>query len=257
MDTLTTKPVKISVITAVYNNVDHIEGCIESLLAQTFSNIEHIVVDGGSTDGTLEILQKHVSRFAVLISEPDRGICDAWNKGLSAASGDVIGFLHSDDYFSHDHVLERIALRFENPDVDAVYSDLDYVSQVDSMTVVRSWRSKPFNPRSIGFGWMPAHPTLFVRQGFYKPNGYFNLGFAISGDYLSILQMFMRPGFNAAYLPEVTIKMRLGGVSNAYKNLLRKSLEDFKALRLVGYSTTRSAFVVFFKMAQKIGQFLN
>ena len=170
-----------------------------------------------------------------LISEPDRGIYDALNKGVGAASGDVVGLLHSDDVFAHAGVLERVAGAFEDPAVEAVYGDLIYVSQSDLNQVVRHWRSGEFAPWKLALGWMPPHPALFLRREVYERVGPFDLGYRISADYDFILRAF-RMGLVARWLPETLVRMRLGGASNAgLRRLIRKSSEDWRAAARAGY----------------------
>jgi glycosyltransferase len=229
------------------------EQCFSSVSTQTYQPIEHIVVDGGSTDGTREWLEAEGGRFARWVSEPDRGVYDALNKGLKLATGNVIGFLHTDDFFAAADVVARIASQFADPCVDAVYGDLEYVSAVDPTRVIRRWTAGAFTSRSLATGWMPPHPTLFVRASVYQDIGGFDLRYRIAADYESVLRLFSRPGFQARYLPEVITRMRVGGLSNgSLTNILRKSREDFHALRthrVGGFGT------LFMKNARKIPQF--
>ena len=222
----------VSVITAVYNSASTVADALASVRGQSWGAVEHIVIDGASTDGSLPILQAHAAQLAVLVSEPDKGIYDALNKGIARATGDVVGFLHADDVFAGPDVLAHVAAAFADPAVDAVYGDLDYVRQSDVTRRVRRWRSGPFRPGSLAWGWMPPHPALYVRRGWYERIGGFDTRYRISADYDSILRLFSRPDFNAVYLPEVLVKMRLGGASNgSVKAVLRKSREDYDALR--------------------------
>ena len=217
---------------------------------------EHIVVDGASTDGTIEVLHSHRNQLAVLQSEPDNGIYDALNKGLALASGDVVGFLHADDLYAHPDVLRRVAAAFTDPAVCAVYGDLQYVRQQDTSHVVRHWKSKPVTPNSLAWGWMPPHPTLYVRRDWYKRIGGFDTRYRIAADYLSVLQMFSQTDFKAMYLPEVLVKMRLGGASNrSLKAVLRKSAEDWRALRQVQVGAMGGAGALLWKNLSKLGQF--
>lgn len=226
---------KISVITAVYNNRDTIADALDSTLAQTHANTELIVVDGGSRDGTLDVLRGYNDRLGKLISEPDHGIYDALNKGVRLASGDVVGFMHSDDVFADEKVLAKVALAFADPDVDAVYGDLVYVKKESPDQVVRHWRSGEFAPQKLRRGWMPPHPTLYVRREIYDRLGSFNTDYRIAADYDFMLRLLSQPGVNVAYIPEVLVKMRLGGASNrSLKNVIRKSREDYAALRRNG-----------------------
>lgn len=222
---------KISVITAVRNNGDTIAAALDSVLAQTHPDIELIVVDGASTDGTLHVLQQYRPQLAVLVSEPDLGIYDALNKGLARASGEVIGFLHADDLLADSGVLARIATAFA-AGADGVYGDLLYVSKPDPSRVVRYWRSQPFSPDLPGTGWMPAHPTLYLRRSVYQRHGNFDTRFRIAADYDFMLRVLTDPTLQLYYEPSVLVRMRVGGVSNrSLRNMLRKSREDWQALR--------------------------
>jgi len=224
---------KISVITAVYNNRDTIAKALDSALTQTHPDVDLIVIDGASTDGTQEVLQGYSDRLAVLVSEPDRGIYDALNKGIERASGDVVGFLHSDDLFADSAVLSRIATAFADPTVDAVYGDLLYVRKDDPTRVVRTWRAGEFSPGRLAHGWMPPHPTLYVRRSAYQRLGGYDTSYRIAADYDCVLRLLGRGGLPVAYIPEVLVKMRVGGASNrSLKNILRKSREDYRALRV-------------------------
>ena len=227
--------VKISIITAVYNNRETISDALESALGQSGVDIELVVIDGGSTEGTLEVLRSYADRLHVLVSEPDQGIYDALNKGIRRASGEVVGFLHSDDLFADSDVLSRIAAAFADPGVGAVYGDLLYVRKDNPDQVVRYWRSGEFSGRRLGWGWMPPHPTLYVRRHVYDQHGLFDTSFRIAADYESVLRILGRGGAKPAYLPHVLVRMRLGGVSNrSLRSMLLKSREDYAAMRLNG-----------------------
>jgi len=223
---------KISVVTAVFNAVSTIEQALDSVEGQVGANIEHIVVDGASTDGTLAVLLARRDSIGVLVSEPDRGIYDALNKGIALSTGDIVGFLHSDDLYAHEHVVARIAAAFDDPDVDAVYGDLDYVARLDPYRVLRRWRSGAFQRQSLSTGWMPPHPTLYLRRKLYERLGTFDTGYRIASDYEFMLRLLSDRHVKVAYLPEVLVRMRMGGASNrSLANMLRKSREDYKALR--------------------------
>ena len=224
--------IKISVITAVFNSRETISAALDSVLGQSGANVELVVIDGGSTDGTLEILRSYADRLSVLVSEPDGGIYDALNKGIQRSSGDVLGFLHSDDLFADAGVLSRIAAAFADPGVGAVYGDLLYVRKDNPDQAVRYWRSGAFSDRRLGWGWMPPHPTLYVRRDLYERHGLFDTSFRIAADYDFVLRLLGKGRVGVHYLPEVLVKMRMGGVSNrSLRNLLRKSSEDLKALK--------------------------
>ena len=245
----------MSVITVVFNNRESIAAALDSVLAQTNVDYELVVIDGGSTDGTLEVLNRYTERIAVLVSEPDRGIYDALNKGIQRASGDVVGFLHSDDLYADTGVLSRLANTFADPGVDVVYGDLVYVSKVNQDQVVRYWRSGAFSGRRLGWGWMPPHPTLYVRRSVYRQIGLFDITFRIAADYDFILRLLSRKGVKVRYIPEVLVKMRVGGASNrSLRNIVRKSSEDLRALRRNGVGGVGA---LIWKNLSKLQQFLR
>jgi glycosyltransferase len=245
---------KISVITAVYNRVSTIGEALDSVRAQTWPDVEHVVIDGASTDGTLELLQTRRNEFAVLISEPDKGIYDALNKGIARAAGDVVGLMHSDDLYADENVLADVAAAFADPQIDAVYGDLDYVAQGDTSKVIRRWRSGEYSPALLSRGWMPPHPTLYLRRTVVDRWGAFDASYRIAADYDAILRYFGRGGIRPAYIPRVLVRMRVGGESNrSVARILRKSKEDYTALRKnqVGGFVTLAR-----KNFSKVGQFL-
>lgn len=219
---------KISVITSVFNNEDQIKRTLDSIRGQDYESIETIVIDGGSTDQTLSILKNHQNQIDHLVSEPDQGVYDALNKGIQLASGDVIGFLHSDDYFAHSKVISKIASLLSTSQMDGVYSDLNYMKDEK---VFRHWKSRPFQPSLIRSGWMPPHPTLYLKKSVYEQIGGFDLQYKIAADYDFILRVFQNPNLKFAYLPEVTVAMSVGGMSNrSLKNIIQKSTEDYQIL---------------------------
>jgi glycosyltransferase len=245
---------KISIITAVYNRAGTIGMAVESLKAQTHAEFEHVVMDGGSTDGTVAILEGLADHRSVITSEPDRGIYDALNKGLARASGDVIGLLHSDDVLARGDVLAKVAQAFASGPVDAVYGDLDYVRRDDPARIVRRWRSGEFTRARLRYGWMPPHPALFLRREVIEQFGGYDTSFRIAGDYDAILRYFSSDGFRAAYIPEVLVKMRLGGESNrSLGRIARKSREDYRAIR---GNKVGGLHTLAFKNLRKVGQFL-
>jgi glycosyltransferase len=222
----------ISIITISFNNVDTIESTMQSVLSQTYQNIEYIVIDGASTDGTVEIIHKYESALSKWVSEPDDGIYDALNKGIAMATGDVVGFLHADDIFYDFFVVAEVMDIFQKNQCHAVYSDLVYVARNDSQNVFRFWKSCPFEPKLLKRGWMPPHPALFIHRAVYEKYGVFNADLRISADYDLILRFFSRPDFVSEYLPHVIVRMRTGGVSNrSIGNILRKSREDYRAMK--------------------------
>jgi glycosyltransferase involved in cell wall biosynthesis len=222
---------KISVITAVFNRVGTIAHAMESVSAQTFSNAEYIVIDGASTDGTLDIIRSQQTDKMKVFSEKDAGIYDALNKGISRSTGDVIGFMHSDDFFADEQVLARVAAAFSDKNVDAVYGDLDYVAHNDVKRVIRRWRSGIYHQSKLAWGWMPPHPTLYLRRRVFERWGVFDTQYRIAADYDAILRYFSQGKIHAVYVPHVFVKMRLGGESNqSLSKIWLKMREDYRAL---------------------------
>lgn len=246
---------KLSIITAVYNRQDTVAQAISSVAAQSYSDVEHLIVDGASTDGTLDAVQRLARPGMQVISEPDRGIYDALNKGIRAASGEVVGLMHSDDFFAHDRVLEYVALTFERTGADAVYGDLDYVAAADTSRVIRHWHSGEFAPQRLARGWMPPHPTLFVRRDAMLRLGLYDTDYRIAADYEAVLRWFGKGELSLAYVPEVLVKMRVGGESNrSLERIIQKSREDYRALRTNGVGGVRA---LAWKNLSKLPQFLT
>lgn len=225
-----------TILTAVHNRRQTIRDAVRSLQAQTYGEYEHLIIDAGSTDGTLEILRELSDHRTRLFSEADDGIYDALNKGIACAGGDIVGLLHSDDFFASKDVLARVAKAFETtPDAMAAYGDLDYVPADHTSRVVRRWRAGEFSPGRLASGWMPPHPALFLRRVVFSRWGAYDTSYRIAGDYEAILRWFSQDGFRAVYIPEVLVKMRLGGKSNSsLDRILRKSREDYRAVRSNG-----------------------
>ncbi len=223
---------KFTIITATFNSQQFIGSCVQSVVNQTYSDFELILVDGASTDSTLQIVREFNDPRIKIYSEPDQGIYFALNKGLSLATGDIIGFLHSDDYFVNNDVLNVIAREFEENRIDGIYSNLNYVNQTNPKQIIRNWKSKPFNSIFLKFGWMPPHPTLFVKNEVYQKIGYFNTSYRIAADYEWILRLFTDNRFNLKYLDLYISDMRIGGVSNgSIKSIVKKSKEDYSVIR--------------------------
>lgn len=247
---------KVSIITAVINSSKTIEDCILSVTNQSYKDIEHMIIDGGSTDGTIDIISRHKNIIAKVVSEQDYGIYYALNKGLKLASGDIVGFLHADDYYANDKVIETVVETFKIKNVDSCYADLQYVDKNNPDKVVRYWKSSDYNYNKFKYGWMPPHPTFFVKKTIYEKYGYFNTNFRIAADYELMLRFLAKYKISAYHIPKVLIKMRMGGVSNrSLKNLLAKNYEDYKAWK--ANNLKRGFFTIFLKNIVKIPQFFN
>lgn len=222
---------KISIVTAIYNAADTVGDAIDSVARQTHDDIEHVIVDGASTDGSLETVDRHRHARMSVASEPDNGIYDALNKGIRRATGAVVGLVHSDDYLAHDDVLSDIAAAFADPAVEAVYGDLDYVAKADTAQVIRHWTSGAYSRDKLARGWMPPHPTLYLRKSVFDRVGYYDTAFRIAADYDFVLRYFTSTQAHPVYLPQVLVKMRVGGESNRnLRKILQKMSEDRQAL---------------------------
>ena len=244
---------KISIITATYNSAKTLEDSINSLNSQDYSNIEYIIVDGDSTDSTLRIVEKYKHRVATLISEKDNGIYDALNKGVALATGDIIGFLHSDDLFAHDRVLSLIAAEFSKESIDAVYGDLNYVSKLDTTKIVRHWTSGNYKRNKFKNGWMPPHPTFYMKREHYLLLGGFDTKYSISADYESMVRYLWKNNLCATYIPRALINMRVGGESNrSLANIWKKTKEDIYVMIKYGIPPVRA---ILLKNLSKISQF--
>ncbi len=223
---------KISIVTAVYNREATVADAIQSVQQQTYRNIDHVIQDGGSTDNTLEIIKSREDARTVLVSEPDRGIYDALNRGMGRATGDIVGLMHSDDIFAHTNVVAQVAHAFEDPETDCVYGDLQYVAANDTNHIIRQWKSGPYNRELLRHGWMPPHPTFYVRRTVLERLGDYDTSYQIAADYDAMLRWLWTGSIRATYIPDVMVKMRVGGESNrSLCRILKKSQEDYRALR--------------------------
>jgi len=206
---------KVSIITAVYNNKETIQDAIDSVLNQSYKNIEYIIIDGASIDGTIETIKSYGDKITKFISEPDRGIYDAMNKGVALATGDVIGILNSDDFYIDEHVIEKVINIFQEEKVDSVYADLVFVKPNNLDKTIRYYNSSKFNPSKFAYGWMPAHPTFFVKQKIYKKYGVFKTDYKIAADYEILVRFLEKYKISYYYIQLPIIKMRIGGVSTS------------------------------------------
>jgi glycosyltransferase len=247
---------RVSIITVVFNRVSTIECALRSIRSQKNAEIELIVVDGMSNDGTAEVLDRNRSQIDTLIREPDDGIYDALNKGLEAASGDVVGFLHADDFFASDTVIENVVRHFEGTECDGLYGDLLYVAADDPSKVIRYWRAGQFSQSSLRWGWMPPHPTVYVRRNVYRDLGGFRTDLKIASDYEMMIRMLAKFRLRMHYLREIVVKMRVGGKSNASMgNRLLANREDKMAWELNGMNPPLG--LRFTKPLRKLSQFWN
>jgi glycosyltransferase involved in cell wall biosynthesis len=245
---------KVSVITATYNSAATIADTLRSVRDQSYPLVEHLIIDGGSRDSTMEIVTTfpHVKQTC---SEKDRGIYDAMNKGVGRATGDIVGILNSDDFYASEHVLREVVEVFQQSGCDAVYGDLQYVDKDDVSKVVRYWRSGSYQQGAFKWGWMPPHPSFFVRRSLYDRCGLFNLDMKTAADYELMLRMVHKEGATLQYLPKVLVKMRTGGASNAtLASRLKANADDRKAWEVNNLKPYW--FTLYLKPIRKITQFI-
>ena len=224
---------KVSIITATYNSAKYIASSLNSIFNQDYKDIECIIIDGDSKDQTISIIKTYQRKNLniTLVSEADNGIYDALNKGIKLATGDLIGFVHSDDKLASPHIISELVLAIKEKQAFGVYGDLQYVSQLDTSKLIRDWKSCVFSKSLLKKGWMPPHPTLFLKKEVYQKHGNFNQNYKISADYDFMLRVLKDKTLKFVYLPHVIIKMRVGGASNKnLKNIILKTKEDYKAI---------------------------
>jgi glycosyltransferase involved in cell wall biosynthesis len=244
--------ISITLITVTYNAGATIARCIESVIAQNFKNLEYIVIDGGSTDNTLQIINQYKDHIDILISEPDKGMYDAINKGIQRAGSDIIGTLNADDIFADNDVLSTISAIFAAPGVDILYGNLDYVDVNE--TIVRKWRTKSYTKGFYNFGWMPAHPTFYCRRSLFNSLGFYSLEYGTAADYELMLRFMHNTNLNAFFLNRVIVKMQIGGVSNKSPvNRLKAWGFDLKAMRNNGIKIPLLTLII--KPLRKLRQF--
>lgn len=246
---------KISIITVVWNNAKTIKDAINSVLNQSYKDIEYIVIDGASTDGTIAILQSYGDKIK-FISEKDNGLYDAMNKGIRMATGDVVGILNSDDFYASNKILQIVADEFLKGNIDSVYANLEYIDANDPKRVIRYWRSKKYQEGLFRSGWHPAHPTFFVKKEIYEKYGVFDLSFKIAADYELMLRFFEKYKIISSYVDEVFVKMRIGGESNkSIKNIIKANMESYRAWQANGLYINPLRFLL--KPFSKIIQFIK
>lgn len=242
---------KVSIITVCFNSAKTIRDTIESVLSQDYPHIEYIVIDGGSSDQTLEIVKEYSNRIAVIVSEKDRGIYDAMNKGIFLARGEIVGMLNSDDVYIDEHAVSHLMKRMEDTRADSVFADLVIVDPDNLNKVMRYYDSSYFNPNKFRFGWMPAHPTFFVKKVLYDTVGPYSLDYQISADYEMLIRLLWVQKASYTYLQKPVVKMRYGGASTAdlSRNLLLNR-EIVQACRANGIYT--NLFLVLLKIPVKL-----
>jgi glycosyltransferase len=244
---------KVSIITIVYNNAKTIEETIRSVLQQDYNNIEYIIVDGGSNDGTLKIINKHRKYITRFISEPDNGIYDAMNKGLGLSCGDIIGILNSDDFYINNSVIGKVVKVLAENQVDSCYADALYVDKNDINKVKRYWKSDPFLKKRFKYGWMPQHSTFFVKRSIYEKYGLFRLNMPIAADYELMLRFLYKHEISTKYIPEVLVKIRVGGKSSpSLIRIFKNMIENHRAWKINNLDSTPLTFLLkpFLKIPQ-------
>lgn len=243
---------KISLITVAYNAQNTIERCITSVLKQKFNNIQYIVIDGGSTDNTARIINHYKDKIDSIVIEPDRGIYDAMNKGITLATGDVIGTLNADDLFADDDVLNDVATAFAEKNTNILYGDLDYIDQ--SSKTIRKWRSGRYQSGMFNWGWMPPHPTFYCRRQLFQELGNYKLDYGSAADYELMLRFIHFNKTHVHYLNKVMIKMGIGGISNkSFGNRVQALRFDLKAMR--NNDISLPVITILFKPLRKMTQF--
>lgn len=246
---------KISIITVSFNSASTIEDTLKSVISQDYKNIEYIIIDGGSTDGTLEIINQYKKNIKTIVSDPDKGIYDAMNKGIELSNGDVVGILNSDDIYENNKVLSLVNDAFTN-DIDAVYGDIEYVDRLNLTKRLRLWKAGEFKINSFKWGWMPPHPGFFIKKSKYNEFGTYQLDLGSSADYELMLRMIVKHEIKLKYFPEIVTKMRMGGVSNkSVKNRLQANKNDRLAWKVNDLKPFW--FTIWLKPIRKIGQFIR
>lgn len=247
---------KVSIITVCFNSASTIESTIQSVVEQNYHDIEFIIVDGKSTDSTLQIVEKYKSKISKFISEKDQGIYFAINKGISMSTGDIIGILHADDFYINKNIISTVVKSFSKNNSDTVYGDLQYVDRIQSDKIIRNWKSGEYSDGLFEKGWMPPHPTFFVKKICYDKFGSFNTTLKSAADYEMMLRLLHKHKCSTTYVPEVLVKMRVGGKSNlSLANRIKANREDKKAWMLNGLKPGLFTFIR--KPLSKLGQFLK
>ena len=247
---------KVSIVTVSYNSVRTIADTIDSVLAQTYPSIEYLIIDGSSTDGTVDLIRSYSTRISKYISEPDMGMYDAINKGIRLATGDIVGLLHSNDFFYDNNVVEKVAEAFITSDINAVYGDVQFVDSENISTRVRYYSSKHFNPGKFRFGFMPAHPSFYVKRELFEKLGYYKVDYKIAADYELLIRFLYVNKIPSKYLEMPFIIMRMGGISNksVFSNFTLNK-EIVRACRENGIKT--NYFFIYSKYLIKMFEFFR
>ncbi len=245
----------VSIVTATFNSAKTVKDTLDSVQSQSYPQIEHIIVDGISSDETINIVKKSGHKGSIHIGA-DKGIYDAMNKGIKLANGEIIGILNSDDFYANNSVIQKVVTLFEDLNVDTVYGDLKYVDIENTKIVKRTWIAGSYKPNSFKKGWMPPHPTFFVRKGVYEKYGLFNLSLKSAADYELLLRFLHKNRVSTAYLSETLVHMRVGGQSNSsLKNRLKANAEDRKAWKI--NNLRPHWYTLYLKPLRKVNQFFN
>lgn len=247
---------KVSIITVCYNSAATIEGTIQSVLGQSYPDIDYIIIDGESTDDTLKIIGKYKQDISTILSEKDKGMYDAINKGIRLCKGDIIAILNADDLYMDDNVIGEVVAKMQEEKAYSLYSDLYYVSSKDTNKIIRNWVSGKYNRQKFLYGWMPPHPAFFVKKSAYEKYGNFNLNFKSAADYELMLRFLYKNNLSTCYIPRPLVRMRVGGMSNvSLANRIKANKEDRKAWRMNGLRPR--PYTMLFKPLRKVIQYVK
>jgi len=248
-------PLSVSIVTVCYNCADTLADTFQSVRCQNHSDVEYIIVDGGSTDGTKDLVAEYGGRISKFVSESDEGIYDAMNKGIRLAEGEFVAFLNADDMYADDRVVSDVVAAAEAGDVDAVYGDLLYVRRDDTRRVVRYWKAGEYLPGAFRLGWVPPHPTFFCRRSVFEKFGAFDANYRLAGDFELMLRLIEKQRIRVGYIPRPLVRMRVGGRANTLRGVLRGNREILRAFAANGLKPALGFF--WRKPLVKVGQLLR